>query len=80
MDINHWGEGLFFGVNLMKDRNVKVVVENRKARHEYHIDDTLEAGLVLQGTEVKSLRAGKANLQDAYGEIKDGKPGSSTFI
>ena len=60
-------------MNLMKDNNVKVVVENRKARHEYHIDDTLEAGLVLQGTEVKSLRAGKANLQDAYGEIKDGE-------
>lgn len=73
MALNHRGEGLFFGVNRMKDKNVKVVVENRKARHEYHIDDTLEAGLVLQGTEVKSLRGGKANLQDAYGEIKDGE-------
>jgi SsrA-binding protein len=73
VDLYHRGEGLFFGVNRMKEKNVKVVVENRKARHEYHIDDTLEAGLVLQGTEVKSLRAGKANLQDAYGEIKDGE-------
>jgi len=57
----------------MKENNVKVVVENRKARHQYHIDETLEAGLVLQGTEVKSLRGGKANLQDAYGEIRDGE-------
>lgn len=57
----------------MNNKNVKVVVQNRKARYEYHIDDTLEAGLVLQGTEVKSLRAGKANLQDAYAEIKDGE-------
>lgn len=55
----------------MKEKNVKVVVENRKARFEYHIDDTMEAGLVLQGTEVKSLRAGKGNLQDAYAEIRD---------
>jgi len=73
VDIYHRGEGLFFGVNLVKDKSVKVVVENRKARFEYHIDDTLEAGLVLQGTEVKSLRAGKANLQDAYAEVRDGE-------
>jgi SsrA-binding protein len=73
VDINHRGEGLFFGVNLMKEKNVKIVVENRKARYEYHIDETLEAGLVLQGTEVKSLRGGKANLQDAYAEIRDGE-------
>lgn len=44
----------------------KIVATNRKATHEYHIDDRLEAGLVLTGTEVKSLRAGQANLQEAY--------------
>lgn len=45
---------------------VQKVVQNRKARHEYHVLDTWQAGLVLQGTEVKSLRNGKANLQDAF--------------
>ena len=45
---------------------IKIITTNRKARHEYHISDTLEAGLVLQGTEVKSLREGRANLQDAF--------------
>src|ERR1044072_2730463 len=44
----------------------KIVAQNRRARHEYHILDTWEAGLVLQGTEVKSLRDGKANMADAY--------------
>lgn len=57
----------------MKKDNVKIVVKNRKARYEYHIDETLEAGLVLQGTEVKSLRGSKASLQDAYAEIRDGE-------
>jgi len=45
---------------------VKIVASNRKARHEYRIEETIEAGIVLTGTEVKSLRAGRANLQDAY--------------
>lgn len=49
------------------------ITENRKARHDYHIEDTFEAGLVLTGTEVKSLRAGKANLRDAHAEVKDGE-------
>ena len=53
------------------DRNV--VVRNRKARHEYHVLETLEAGLVLQGTEVKSLRDGRANLQDAFARIDHGE-------
>ncbi|MCR4399875.1 MAG: SsrA-binding protein SmpB [Syntrophomonadaceae bacterium] len=52
---------------------VKVVVENRRARFNYHIEETYEAGLVLVGTEVKSLRAGKGNLQDAYAEVRDGE-------
>ncbi len=56
----------------MGDR-IKVIATNRKARHEYHIEDTIEAGLVLQGTEVKSLREGRVNLQDAYATIRDGE-------
>ena len=51
----------------------KLIVSNRKARYEYHVLQTLEAGLVLQGTEVKSLRAGKANLQDAFGRFDRGE-------
>lgn len=47
------------------------VIENRKARFDYHIDETYEAGIVLKGTEVKSLRAGQANLTDAYAEVRD---------
>jgi SsrA-binding protein len=51
----------------------KLVVSNRKARHQYHILDTFEAGLVLQGTEVKSLRDGRANLQDAFATFQGGE-------
>ena len=56
-----------------KNEGTKITCENRKARHDYFIHDTFETGLVLQGTEVKSLRAGKANLKDSYGEIKNGE-------
>lgn len=49
----------------------RLITQNRKARHEYHIDDTVEAGVALTGTEVKSLREGRANLQDAYCAVKD---------
>jgi SsrA-binding protein len=49
----------------------KLIVENRRARHEYHLSDRFEAGLVLQGTEVKSLRGGQATLQQAYAEVRD---------
>ncbi len=49
------------------------VARNRKARHEYHIEDTVEAGIVLKGTEVKSLRQGKASIQDSYAYINDGE-------
>ncbi|MEC4686312.1 MAG: SsrA-binding protein SmpB [Nitrospirota bacterium] len=52
---------------------MKVVCQNRKAYHDYHIEETYEAGIVLTGTEVKSLREGKANLQDSYVIIKDGE-------
>lgn len=51
----------------------RIAVQNRKARHEYHVLDTWEAGLVLQGTEVKSLREGKANLQDAFARVMNGE-------
>ena len=51
----------------------RVVAKNRKARHEFHVLQTWEAGLVLQGTEVKSLRDGKANLADAYARMDGGE-------
>lgn len=51
----------------------KMIAENRKAYHDYFIVDEVEAGLVLTGTEVKSLRSGRANLKDAYAKIKDGE-------
>ncbi|QRP44927.1 SsrA-binding protein SmpB [Amycolatopsis sp. FDAARGOS 1241] len=56
-----------------KERGQKVIASNRKARHDYSILDTYEAGLVLQGTEVKSLRAGKASLVDAFATVDDGE-------
>ena len=51
----------------------KLIASNRKARHEYHILERFEAGIVLKGTEVKSLRQGKANLNDAYGVVQRGE-------
>ena len=51
----------------------ETVAVNRKARHDYSIEDTLEAGLVLTGTEIKSVRDGRANLQDAYARIEHGE-------
>ncbi|WP_336057206.1 SsrA-binding protein SmpB [Nitratireductor sp. CH_MIT9313-5] len=56
-----------------KNKNFKVVAENRKARFSYEIIDTLEAGLVLTGTEVKSLREGQANIQESYASAEDGE-------
>ena len=52
----------------------KLVAANRKARHDYAIEDTVEAGIMLTGTEVKSLRAGRASLVDGYAVIIDGEP------
>jgi SsrA-binding protein len=51
----------------------KVVAENRKARHEYFIEDKFEAGLALSGTEVKSLRSGEGSIQESYAEVRDGE-------
>jgi SsrA-binding protein len=54
-----------------KDDPNKVVVTNRKAYHDYFIEEKFEAGIVLQGTEVKSLREGKVNLQDSYASVRE---------
>jgi len=51
----------------------KLVAQNRRARHDYHLEDVYEAGLVLTGTEVKSLRAGRASLTDAFARVTDGE-------
>lgn len=51
--------------------DIKVIAENRKARHEYHIEDVIEAGLVLQGTEVKSIRGRRVNLKDSFAKVEN---------
>ena len=56
---------------MVKQQGHKLVAQNKKARHDYLIEDTFEAGMVLQGTEVKSLRAGRASLVDGFVEIDD---------
>jgi SsrA-binding protein len=58
---------------MAKEQRELVVARNRRARHDYHIEDTVEAGLVLTGTEVKSLRAGRASLSEAFAQITDGE-------
>lgn len=60
----------------MKQKNhdsIKLVCQNRKARHDYFLSDSIEAGLILSGTEVKSLRLGMANLRDSYAKVKNGE-------
>ena len=56
-----------------KEHGHKLVASNRKARHDYLIEDTFEAGLVLMGTEVKSLRQGRASLIDGFATVRDGE-------
>ncbi|OIV37601.1 SsrA-binding protein [Mangrovactinospora gilvigrisea] len=58
---------------MVKEQGRKVIAQNKKARHDYHILDTFEAGLVLTGTEVKSLREGRASLVDGFGDIDGGE-------
>ena len=58
---------------MARQTGTKLVVENRRARHDYHLLDRYEAGLVLVGTEVKSLREGRANLARAYADVRDGE-------
>jgi SsrA-binding protein len=55
------------------DSGIKVIADNRKARHNYAIEDSLEAGIELQGTEVKALRTGKATLGESYAQAKGGE-------
>src|SRR5690625_201096 len=57
----------------MKDSGKKVVATNRKARHEYFIEETYEAGIALRGTEVKSIRQGKVNIKESYASIEKGE-------
>lgn len=54
-------------------KGIKIIAENRKAFHDYFIDERFECGVALSGTEVKSLRAGKVNLKDSYCQVKEGE-------
>lgn len=58
---------------MAKETGRQLIAQNKKARHDYHIEDTVEAGLVLMGTEVKSLRQGRASLVDGFAEIDRGE-------
>jgi SsrA-binding protein len=58
---------------MAKEKGRRLVAQNRKARHDYHLHDKYEAGIVLSGTEVKSLREGRANLTDAFATVDDGE-------
>ena len=57
----------------MAEASQRVTISNRKARHDYFIIETLEAGIVLTGTEIKSVRRGNANLQDSYADLRNGE-------
>jgi len=71
--MNVSGPFLAEGFQRMVQSSMKIVAQNRKAFHDYTIEESIEAGMVLTGTEVKSLRDGKANLKDSYVLIKDGE-------
>jgi SsrA-binding protein len=58
---------------MARESGRKLISQNRKARHDYTIEDVYEAGMVLQGTEVKSLREGRASLVDSYATVRDGE-------
>jgi SsrA-binding protein len=59
--------------NVAREQGNKVIASNRRARHDYAIEDTIEAGIALTGTEVKSLRAGRASLADGFALVSDGE-------
>ena len=63
-----------------RETGIKRVAENRKARHDYFIDDTFEAGIALVGTEVKSLREGRINLRDTYVEVRGSARGPELYL
>ncbi len=58
---------------MAKNDNVQVVARNKKAKHDFHIEESFEAGIVLKGTEIKSIRQGKANLKDSFALVEDGE-------
>ena len=58
---------------MVRKKNVNSLAENRKARHDYFVEEVMEAGIELVGTEVKSIRLGKCNLKDSYGDIYNGE-------
>ena len=60
-------------IYLVRKKNSNTLAENRKARHDYFIEETIEAGIALVGTEVKSIRAGKCNLKEAYADVTNGE-------
>lgn len=57
----------------MSKDNIKIIAKNKKARHDYFIEETYEAGIVLVGTEVKSIRQGKVNIKDGYARVENGE-------
>jgi len=61
------------GDDMPREKGRKVIAQNRKARHDYTIEDVFEAGIALTGTEVKSLRAGRASLTDGFATVDDGE-------
>jgi SsrA-binding protein len=63
-----------------RETGIKRVAENRKARHDYFIDDTFEAGIALAGTEVKSVREGRINLRDSYVEVRGSAHAPELFL
>ena len=58
---------------MVRKKNSNTLAENRKARHDYFVEETIEAGIALVGTEVKSIRAGKCNLKESYAEVDNGE-------
>ena len=62
------------------DPNTKTVADNRRARYEYHVGDVIQAGVVLQGTEVKALREGKANIAESYCAPENGPNGAEFYL
>lgn len=73
MPVLHWNCKGNWVYNMAIVKGVKIIAENRKAFHDYFIEEKYECGIVLSGTEVKSLRAGKVNLKDSYVTVKDGE-------
>ncbi|WP_062050292.1 SsrA-binding protein SmpB [Bacillus sp. JCM 19034] len=57
----------------MNDKDANVIAQNKRARHDYFIEETFEAGIVLKGTEIKSIRAGRMNLKDSFARVSNGE-------